>query len=55
VREAGVVMPPGRRRFTDPQAYLEDVLSLVSTTPASKIASLTPWAWASRHAGAATV
>jgi transposase len=35
-REAGV----------DPQAYLEDVLEKVSTTRASEIASLTPWAWA---------
>lgn len=30
----------------DPQAYIEDVLVRVSTTPASEIASLTPWAWA---------
>ena len=30
----------------DPEAYLEDVLLRVSTTPASEIASLTPWAWA---------
>jgi len=30
----------------DPEAYLEDVLVRVSTTPASEIASLTPWAWA---------
>ena len=30
----------------DPQAYLEDVLSRVSTTPASRIAELTPWGWA---------
>jgi hypothetical protein len=43
-----------RQAGVDPQAYLDDVLSLVSTTPASKIASLTPWAWASRPAGAAT-
>lgn len=30
----------------DPQAYLEDVLARVSTTPASRIAELTPWGWA---------
>ena len=30
----------------DPEAYLEDVLRRVSTTPAREIASLTPWAWA---------
>lgn len=30
----------------DPEAYLEDVLGRVSTTPATEIASLTPWAWA---------
>ena len=30
----------------DPEAYLEDVLVRVSTTPAREIASLTPWAWA---------
>jgi transposase len=29
----------------DPEAYLEDVLMSVATTPASEIASLTPWAW----------
>ncbi len=30
----------------DPEAYIEDVLVRVSTTPAREIASLTPWAWA---------
>ena len=30
----------------DPEAYLEDVLLRVSTTPAREIASLTPWTWA---------
>jgi len=30
----------------DPEAYLEDVLVRVSTTPESQVASLTPWAWA---------
>ena len=29
----------------DPEAYLEDVLMRVAVTPASEIASLTPWAW----------
>ncbi len=28
------------------EAYLQDVLARVDTTPASEIASLTPWAWA---------
>lgn len=31
-----------------PEAYLEDALSLVATTPASRIAELTPWGWAER-------
>jgi len=30
----------------DPGAYIEDVLGRLSTTKASDIASLTPWAWA---------
>jgi transposase len=30
----------------DPEAYLEDVLVRVSTTPDRQVASLTPWAWA---------
>ena len=29
----------------DPETYLEDVLMKVATTPASEIATLTPWAW----------
>lgn len=29
----------------NPQAYIEDVLMAVATTPMSEIASLTPWAW----------
>lgn len=29
----------------DPEAYLEDVLTRIATTPQSEIASLTPWAW----------
>ena len=34
-----------RRAGVNPEAYLEDVLVRVTTTPASEIASLTPWAW----------
>ena len=30
----------------DPQAYVEDLLTRVSTTPASRISELTPWGWA---------
>ena len=30
----------------DPEAYIEDVLGRLSTTPAADIATLTPWAWA---------
>lgn len=37
----------------DPEAYIEDVLGAVSTTPASRIAELTPWAWAARRAAGA--
>ena len=33
----------------DPEAYLEDVLQAVATTPSSQAATLTPWAWAERH------
>ena len=33
----------------DVQAYLEDALGLVGTTPASKIAKLTPWGWAAEQ------
>jgi len=29
----------------NPEVYLEDALGLVATTPASQIATLTPWAW----------
>ena len=29
----------------NPEEYLEDVLRKVATTPASEIATLTPWAW----------
>jgi len=34
----------------DPEAYLEDVLMKVATTPASAIATLTPWAWQAARA-----
>jgi transposase len=34
----------------DPQAYIEDVLERISTTPASRIAELTPWGWAAARA-----
>lgn len=34
----------------DPQAYIEDALTRVSTTPASRIADLTPWGWAAARA-----
>ena len=30
----------------NPEAYLADVLQRIDTTPASRIADLTPWAWA---------
>jgi len=33
----------------NPEAYLADVLMKVATTPASEIATLTPWAWAARQ------
>lgn len=39
----------------DPQAYVEDVLTRVSTTPASRIAELTPWGWAAARAAEASV
>jgi len=38
----------------DPEAYIEDVLLRVSTTPAREIASLTPWAWAKARQGEAS-
>jgi len=37
----------------DAQAYIEDLLTRVSTTPASRIAELTPWAWAAARAAEA--
>jgi len=36
----------------DVQAYLEDVLGLIGTTPASAIATLTPWGWAAERSAA---
>lgn len=39
----------------NPEAYLTDVLQRVSTTPATEIASLTPWAWAREQQLAAKV
>ena len=38
-----------RLNGVDVQAYLEDVLGLVGTTPASQIARLTPWGWAAER------
>ncbi len=32
------------------EAYLEDVLNRVATTPSSQIAELTPWGWAAARA-----
>jgi len=37
----------------DFEAYIEDTLGKVSTTPDSQISSLTPWAWAAAQRGAA--
>ena len=37
----------------DPQVYIEDVLTRISTTPASRIAELTPWGWAAARAAEA--
>lgn len=36
-----------------PDAYLEDVLQRISTTPAARIAELTPWGWKARRAAEA--
>ncbi len=33
----------------DPEAYLEEVIAAIDTTPASQVAQLTPWAWAQRQ------
>ena len=37
----------------NPEAYLEDVIRKIDTTPASEIARLTPWAWAEEQANTA--
>jgi transposase len=38
----------------NPEAYLQDVIGLVASTPASQVSKLTPWAWAAaREAQAA--
>jgi len=37
-----------RQSGVDPEAYIEAVLGAISTTPASQIATLTPWGWAAR-------
>ena len=38
-----------RQNDVAPEAYLADVLMAVASTPASEIASLTPWAWGARN------
>jgi hypothetical protein len=38
----------------DPEAYIADVLAAVSTTPAGRMAELTPRAWAARQQNAVT-
>lgn len=38
-----------RQSGVDPEAYTADVLDAVSIAPASRIAQLTPWAWAARQ------
>ncbi|MFQ5515874.1 MAG: IS66 family transposase [Acidobacteriota bacterium] len=38
----------------DPLTYIEDALSRISTTPASRIAELTPWGWAAARAAEAS-
>ena len=42
-----------RENGIDPQVYIEDVLTRISTTPASRIAELTPWGWAAARAAEA--
>ena len=42
-----------RQNEVDPERYIADVLMAVATTPSSKIATLTPWAWAEHQAEAA--
>ena len=44
-----------KQNGVDPEAYIEDVLMKVATTPASQIATLTPWGWkAARRADASS-
>ena len=38
-----------RQNDVNPEAYIEDVLMAVATTPSSDIAQLTPWAWGERQ------
>ncbi len=44
-----------KQNDVDPEAYIEDVLMKVATTPASQIASLTPWGWKAARATTAPV
>ena len=39
-----------RQNNVNPEKYLANVLMRVATTPSSKIASLTPWAWGAAQA-----
>ena len=39
-----------RANGVNPEAYLVDVLSRISTTPFSEIATLTPWGWKAAQA-----
>jgi len=43
----------GKQNGINPDAYIEDVLMAVATTPSSQIASLTPWVRAEARKGAA--
>ena len=38
----------------DPEAFIEDVLTRVSSTPASRVRELTPWGWAAARASEAS-
>ena len=38
-----------RQNDVNPEAYVADVLMKVATTPATEIATLTPWAWGARQ------
>ncbi|RMH04260.1 MAG: hypothetical protein D6702_03605 [Planctomycetota bacterium] len=39
-----------KQNGVDPEAYLEDVLDWVATTPMSEIGTLTPWGWKAARA-----